>query len=289
MDFSKLNSILNWSVRVGKLFGIPISLHISLLFFLLPLLRDNGLGPILTLQYVLLVIISILLHELGHALAAKKVGLTGLSIMVHGFGGFATSSGYRSPNQALVITLAGPAVTFAIGILCLSISYMTKSRFEIGSFADKQAFIIYLIGSLNILLGFLNMIPSYPFDGGNALQAILNRKMTYQKSSRVVGHLGLILSPLLIIYWLFKGDGFIGLFGLMGTISSVQMLLNSGGIRFKEVFQDRQKAKDIQAQKKREKQRTEAYLSDVKDRESARAEKERLRKMFEVIDGDKDK
>jgi Zn-dependent protease len=289
MNFSKLNAILNWSARVGKLFGIPISLHISLLFFLFPLLKGNGLSFLHTVEYILLVIGSILLHELGHALAAKKYGLSGLSIMLHGFGGFATSSGYRSPTQALVITLAGPAVTFIIGIVCLTISFLTKNRFAFGTEADIQSFIIHSIGIINILLGFLNMIPSYPFDGGNALQAILNRRMTFHKSSRAVGHLGLILSPLLIIYWLIAGNSFIGLFGLMGTVASVQMLLNSGGIRFKEAFQDRQATKDMQAQKKREKQRTDAYLGDVKDREIARGEKERLRKMFEVIDGDADK
>ena len=289
MNLSKLNEILNWSVRVGKMFGIPISLHISLIFFLLPLLRDNGLGPILTLEYILLVIVSVLLHELGHAFAARHYKLTGLSIMLHGFGGFATSSGYRNPTQALVISLAGPTVTFVVGILCLTISFLTKTRFEFDSIGDKQMFIIHTIGTLNILLGFLNLIPSFPFDGGNSLRAILNRSMTEFKSTRAVGHLGLILSPLLIVYWLVSKNGFVGLFGLMGTISSIQVLTSSGGIKFQEVIQDRKAAKEALAQKKREKERSQAYLSEVKDREMQREEKERLRKMFEVIDGDGDK
>ncbi len=288
MNLSKLNEILNWSVRVGKMFGIPISLHISLIFFLLPLLRDNGLGPILTLEYILLVIVSVLLHELGHAFAARHYKLTGLSIMLHGFGGFATSTGYRNPTQALVISLAGPAVTFVVGILCLTISFLTKNRFEFDSIGDKQIFIIHTIGTLNILLGFLNLIPSFPFDGGNSLRAILNRSRADFKSTRIVGHIGLVLSPLLIIYWLISKNGFIGLFGLMGTISSFQVLSNSGGIKFQEMFQDRKAAKEALAQKKREKERSQAYLSDVKDREKEREEKERLRKMFEVIDGDKE-
>ena len=276
MNLSKLNDLLNWSVRVGKLFGIPVSLHISLLFFLFPLLKDNGLGPVLTLEYILLVIVSILLHELGHAFAARHYKLTGLSIMLHGFGGFATSSGDRNPTQSLVISLAGPAVTFAVGILCLTISFLTKNRFEFDSIGDKQIFIIHTIGTLNILLGFLNLIPSFPFDGGNSLRAILNRSRTDFKSTRIVGHIGLVLSPLLIIYWLISKNGFIG-------------LSNSGGIKFQEMFQDRKAAKEVQARKKREEERSQAYLSEVKNREKEREEKERLRKMFEVIDGDGDK
>jgi Zn-dependent protease len=288
MNFSKLNAILNWSVRVGRLFGIPVSLHISLLFFLFPLLRGNSLGVAHTLEFIGLVIGSILLHELGHALTAKHYKLTGLSIMLHGFGGFATSSGYRSPSQALRITLAGPAVTFAVGIICLTISFFSKNQFQPGSEASIQRAIIHVVGSLNILLGVLNLFPSFPFDGGNALHAILNRKRSHLKSTRVVGHFGLVLSPLLIIYWAMTGDSFVGLFGLMGTVASVQTLLNSGGIRFREFFDDRRAAKEMQAQKKREQERSQTYLDDVYAREKEREEKERLRKMFEIVDGSKD-
>src|SRR5688572_16307404 len=103
---SSLNSILNWSVRVGRLFGIPISLHITLLFFLLPAISGRKLGVWYTLEWIVLVVLSILLHELGHALTAKRFRLTDLSIMLHGFGGFAVSSGNRTPTQSLLISLA---------------------------------------------------------------------------------------------------------------------------------------------------------------------------------------
>src|ERR1700733_6616137 len=116
MNFSKLNTILNWSVRVGKLFGIPIYLHITILFFLWPALAHTGLGLAYNVEYAIGVVLSILLHELGHGLTAKYYKQTGLTIMLHGLGGFATSQGYRSPKQELLIVLAGPAVTFALGL-----------------------------------------------------------------------------------------------------------------------------------------------------------------------------
>jgi Zn-dependent protease len=118
---NKLNAILNWSVRVGKLFGIPISLHISILFFLWPVLSSRREDPLHALEYAFLVVVSILLHELGHALTAKRYKLSGLSIMLHGFGGFATSSGDKGWKQSLVITLAGPATTLILGMLCLGL------------------------------------------------------------------------------------------------------------------------------------------------------------------------
>ncbi len=286
MNFSKLNSILNWSIRVGKLFGIPISLHISILFFLWPVVSSRKDDPAHALEYVILVILSILLHELGHALAAKRYKLKGLSIMLHGFGGFATSSGDRNWKQSLVITLAGPAVTFVLGIVCLVVGKVEFAGASFGTEAYTQWWLIYSLGTLNILLGFLNMIPSLPFDGGLTVQAILHRTMTHLKAMRAVGHIGLVFSPLLIIYGLLRGDAFVGLFGLMGTVSSVQILLATGGIRFRESLDDRRDAKEMAAQKQREKDKKDAYLDEVRGREKEREEKERLRKMFEVVDGD---
>ena len=286
MNFSKLNEILNWSIRIGKLFKIPISLHITLLFFLWPIMNRRVLDVPHTAEYVVLVVLSILLHELGHALAAKKYKLGGLSIMLHGFGGFATSSGYRNPTQALVISLAGPAVTFALGFLCLGVESLTASKVASDSELFLQIRLIGILGYFNIVLGILNLIPSFPFDGGNALQAVLNRKMTSVKATRLVGHIGLIISPLVLLYAVLSGQNFIFLFGLMGIFASLQTLLNSGGVRFGEFFADRKAKKEAYAQKKREQERSQAYIDEVHTREKEREEKERLRKMFEVVDGD---
>jgi Zn-dependent protease len=283
---NKLNAILNWSVRVGKLFGIPISLHISILFFLWPVLSSRREDPLHALEYAFLVVVSILLHELGHALTAKRYKLSGLSIMLHGFGGFATSSGDKGWKQSLVITLAGPATTLILGMLCLGLGNLGVYASTFGTEQFEQCWLIYSIGWLNILLGFLNMIPSFPFDGGNALRAILNRTMTHVKAVRAVGHLGLVISPLLIIYWLVTKDSFVGLFGLMGTISSAQILLGTGGIRFGEMFADRKYAQEMAAQRKREVAKKQAYLDEVRNRTTERADNERLRKLFDVVDGD---
>jgi len=139
---NRLNSLLNSSVCVGKIARIPISLHITILFFLLPLLSNTSFSPAHTLEYSVLLVLTILLHELGHALTAKHYRMSGLSIMLHGFGGFATSGGYRSPKQALLIVLAGPAVTFAVGILAsLAGSYGLRGADFAGE-ASMQFFLL---------------------------------------------------------------------------------------------------------------------------------------------------
>lgn len=274
-----LMGILNWSVRVGSLFGIPISLHVSLLFFLLPLLSGGLVPPIYEFEYAVLIVLSILLHELGHALTAKHYRLTGLSIMLHGFGGFATSSGERTAKQALWITLAGPAVTFALGFVCLGIS-----RFAFRGVENEnwffQGLLIGLIGSFNILMGILNLIPMLPFDGGNAVRALIWMRSSPFKGLRGAGHLGLIVSPIVFIYGFVVHRDFVCLFGLIGFITSLMTLLNSGGVRFGEFWADRRARKEEEAFRKRADSRNLAYLTEVQDRARKREEEERLRRIL---------
>ncbi|MEQ1936401.1 MAG: M50 family metallopeptidase, partial [Fimbriimonadaceae bacterium] len=187
MRRSAFTGFLDASWPVGKLFDIPIRLHITLLFFLFPAFRmAPGMGPLFAAELVILLILSVLLHELGHALMAKHYRLRGLSIMLHGFGGFAMSTGHRTPKQSLSITLAGPAVTFAIGIACYLIG-----KFGAGSApgpTDMQLVIIYSIGLINLWMGVMNLIPTLPFDGGMALVAILNMRHSEFKAQRIVEH-----------------------------------------------------------------------------------------------------
>lgn len=275
-----LNRLLNWNVKIGRLFGIPIHLHITLIFFLLPVLRDRGLGIALTLEYVLLVILSILLHELGHALTAKRLGMGGITIMLHGFGGFATSQGYRTPAQALKIVLAGPAVTLVLGLLCWGIGNFGLDRAEPGSGAFLQFVIIDALGRLNLILAALNMLPSLPFDGGHALQALYRRHTNDFRAMRNVAHIGLFVSvPLGVWGFLTKFD-YGAFFGFIGFVTSLGTLLQTGGVRPAELFADRRERKEKQTFEKKKKAKEEGYLIDVRDRIKKRDEDERLKKLF---------
>lgn len=280
MNFSRLNSFMNLSVRAGRLFGVPIFLHISLIFFLAPALRGaSRLGFALEAEYAILIVLSILLHELGHALTAKHFGLTDLSITLHGFGGFAISHGRRTANQSLLISLAGPAVTFALALILLPIGTMGVKSAASGS-AWMQFEILRTLGWLNLLMGFLNLIPSLPFDGGLALAAILSRRIPDFKAYRRVAHLGLAFTPILTIWGFATGRDYATYFGLIGFVSCLIHLLGTGGIRFGEAAADRRHAKEMEMVKRREAERSGAYLDEVNARLREREEQERLRKLL---------
>lgn len=280
MNSSGFFSLFDRSAYVGRPFGIPIRLHITILFFLLPALR-GGFGLGYELEFALGLVLSILLHELGHALTARRYGLTGLSITLHGFGGFAVSRGARTPRQSLVIALAGPAATFATGFVLIGLGRAGESLTAFGSAASIQSFLIEDLGRLNVLLGFLNLVPVLPWDGGQALQAIFAHRVSEIKAMRHAAHIGLLVALGLLVYGLLMGGPFFGLFAFVGLLTCYATLANSGGIRFDEAFKDRRSRKELEAVRRREEARTKAYLSEVGEREREREEKERLRKMFE--------
>ena len=280
MNSSSFLKILNWQVRVGRLFGIPIFLHISILFFLWPVLSGDGLGFGLSVEYAVLIVLSILIHELGHALSAKHFRLRDLSITLHGFGGFAMSTGSRSPRQDLIVTLAGPAATFGVGIVCLGISQLAPAQTAANEDLWMQFWIIKSLGHINILLGFFNLIPLLPWDGGHALRAILSFKISYFKASRAAAHFGMIIAPPLIIYAFATKANFFFLFGGVGLITCYTELRNTGGFKFGEFFADRRARKEEEAAIKRSRARHQEFLGEVSARQRERDEKERLRKLL---------
>lgn len=273
-------SLFDRSTRVGSLFGIPIRLHITILFFLWPALTAGRFQFVYGLEYAAGIVLSILIHELGHALTAKSFGLKGLSITLHGFGGFAVSDGRRTPRQDLLIVLAGPAATFALGILCALIGRAGERSTVPYSDANYQFYLLHYLGSVNLMLGCLNMIPCLPWDGGQALRAILAHRISEYKATRYTAHLGLVLAPILFIAGLIYRVDYFGLFALVGFLTCYQLLARSGGIRFGEYFADRRHRKEMEAVEKREREKVEAYLGDVREREREREERERLRKIL---------
>jgi len=281
MNFSKLNRILDWNVRVGTLFGIPIRLHITILFFLLPALsREVGLGFWVAVEFAIGIVLSILIHELGHALTAKHFKQSDLSIMLHGFGGFALSQGTRTPKQELMIVLAGPAATFGLGLLCIGSANLLFPGATGNPVLYLQLSIIHSLGAFNIFLGFINLLPIYPWDGGQAVVAILSFRMPQIKALRFVAHYSLICGPILAIYGFATHSNFLLIFGLMGGLASYTALLGSGGVKFGEAGRDRKTRKEEEAFKKRQREKNDSYLDEVQSRAKEREEQERLRRLL---------
>lgn len=154
------------SWRIGSLFGFPVEVNLSFLLLLaVVLLTMGGLAGVFVVG---LAFGSVLLHELGHSLVARKLGVPVSGIELSFFGGAAKMVDLpRSANDEIAIAAAGPAVSVVLAGL----------GFGLGAAAHSP--LLALIGWINLIIAGFNLIPALPMDGGRILRALLTRKMSY--------------------------------------------------------------------------------------------------------------
>jgi len=177
-----------------SIFGIPVRVHP---FFWLTLaiiggaLSANSPQDIFRLLLFLLAgFFSILVHELGHALTARKFGARA-EIVLQAFGGYAAYSGVRMTRpQSFLITAAGPAVQIVFGAVVL----LALTR--IPDLNQNAGYFLTVLVWISLVWAVLNLLPVLPLDGGQMLNAILGPqriKITLWTSVIVAAVTGLLL------------------------------------------------------------------------------------------------
>lgn len=188
------------SFKVVTIAGIPIRLHflfvILLLLWILPG-TCNGTARATEESILLLVAMfgSVLLHELGHAFAARQFGAQVLDIMLWPLGGFTRMGNMpERPLPDFVVAIAGPAVNFALLFIAFAfgayIHIPGMGFFPYDPAADGEAHrsaagIVDRFAWINAILGASNLLPVFPMDGGRALRAALSAKLGLLRSTEV--------------------------------------------------------------------------------------------------------
>jgi Zn-dependent protease len=209
---------MRWSWPIGRLAGIPLRVHLTFPLLLAWIAYaqwrvDGDPRAALSLVLMLLLVFSIVvLHELGHALAARRYGVATRDITLLPIGGLARLERIpKEPKQELIIALAGPAVNVVLAVL-ISAALLTTgglgSLAELGGFVtadptfDIRRLATRLVG-INVWLIVFNMLPAFPMDGGRVLRAAL--AMKYRDHARATDVATRI------------GRGFAVLFGMLGV------------------------------------------------------------------------
>jgi len=216
---------MKWSWKITRLAGIDIYVHAT--FFILIAwigwrywLVGGSLAAVFTgVGFILALFACVVLHELGHALTARRYGIRTRDITLLPIGGVASLERMPDdPKQEIVVALAGPAVNLAISLalwLWLSMS-STLSQVDPLGLADGS--ILHSLMVVNIVLAVFNLLPAFPMDGGRVLRAALSMRMgrnrATQMAARVgqglalwLGFLGLLYNPFLIFIALFVWIG----------------------------------------------------------------------------------
>jgi Zn-dependent protease len=179
------------SIPLARVFGIRIGVDVSWFFVLFLIIwqlsgyfDDIGFGSgafVLATVSALLFFLSVLLHELGHALVAIRNGIPILGIDLWMFGGVAKLG--RDTDSAGVefrVAVAGPLVTLAIAIVCFGLGSLVSSpdevlratRYEQNDVTSQASAILGYLASVNVLVLLFNLIPAFPLDGGRITRAI---------------------------------------------------------------------------------------------------------------------
>ena len=141
--------------------------------------------------------LSVLGHELSHALMARAEGIEIDEIVLHPFGGLARLRNEpNSPGAEFRIAVAGPAASFVFAVVGFLVMYVAR-------LADYRviAGVLGLISLGNLLLAVFNLFPGYPLDGGRVLRALLWRKTgDIKEATRMAGICGMLIAAILIIF-----------------------------------------------------------------------------------------
>lgn len=182
--------------RIGRLAGIDVHLDWSLLiiFFLIAFSLGTALFPAwhpewssarswtTALAAALLFFVSVLLHELSHALVGRRHGIDVKRITLFVFGGMAhMENDARRWSDELWMAIVGPATSLVIGIACtMTAAYMmgpvnidTDNIVQLVADLGTVPTLLLWLGQINILLGIFNLVPGFPLDGGRVLRAVL--------------------------------------------------------------------------------------------------------------------
>jgi Zn-dependent protease len=203
------------SLRIGRILGVDVNVHPTFGIVLLWAIWRWGFGPergawqlVLGLVLVLLLLASILVHELGHCLMATNCGIRVLDITLWPFGGVARIEQAPSqPRTEFLIAFAGPATNLAVVVALLPVLLLigvTAGFDTVIPAGDplKRLSMTSMLGYLaitNLLVMLFNLIPAFPFDGGRMLRASLVPGLGRERATRIAVLLGFAIAVVFVV------------------------------------------------------------------------------------------
>lgn len=200
-----------WSFKLGRVKGIDLYVHGTFLILLAWIGLSSALhgqGMAATVEGVLFtatIFGIVVVHELGHALAAARYGIRTRDITLYPIGGVASLERIpEKPQQEFVVALAGPAVNVGLAAVLGVVLALAKVPSGVenvhlvgGSFLAKLMWV-------NVSLAVFNLLPAFPMDGGRVLRAALAFKVGHDRATEIAARVGQAMA---------LGFGLLGMFG----------------------------------------------------------------------------
>ncbi len=198
------------SVGALRLFGIPIRLHFTFILLFVFLIvsstadKESGFSSVI---YIAALFASVALHEVGHALLARRAGIRTLEIVLFPIGGVSRLERDPKPREELWISAAGPLVNFLIAAVLIAFLAWRHSILPLSALAQPtDANLLQRIAAGNLILAVFNLLPAFPMDGGRILRSVLALKRPPDEATRLASRAGQFLAIAMGLYGLLTAD-----------------------------------------------------------------------------------
>jgi len=216
---------MKWSTRIGSLAGIGVYVHATFLILIAWVafaqwqVTQDAWTAFVGVLFILALFGCVVLHELGHALAARRFGIKTRDITLLPIGGIARLERMPSdPRQELWVALAGPAVNVVIAAALFVILSVKGPLADIETVMVTGGAFFERLMVVNVFLVLFNLLPAFPMDGGRVLRALLAMRMDYAHATQTAasigqgmallfGFVGLFTNPFLVFIALFVWIG----------------------------------------------------------------------------------
>ena len=157
--------------------------------------------------------VSILVHELGHAVVANRLGMRVVGIRMHGLGGNCDYRGQPTAGRRLLIALAGPGAGLALGALAIGLQFVVLPATP--GLPSLVHTLVFLLLWVNLFWSLFNLLPMMPLDGGTAMLSALRLKMKSRRAMEIARWVSLITAGVVGIAALSAGMRIIFLFAAL--------------------------------------------------------------------------
>lgn len=206
---------MKWSFQLARIAGIDVRIHAT--FFLLLawfayFYYQAGGYPAMVagLGFIILLFVCVVLHEFGHALAARAYGIRTPDITLLPIGGIARLERMPDkPRQELVVALAGPAVNVVIALALFAVLGRFFDTADIVHLALGEGNLLAKLLAINVILVGFNLLPAFPMDGGRVLRALLAMRMKHAKATRIAALTGQVVAVLFGLLAIAGGNPFL--------------------------------------------------------------------------------